>query len=115
MMNPATAFPVVRRGITATPLQQSFPYVGAAIHMDDTFLIDVASIGGSSGSPIFIFNDTAYTEDGTYHIGNRTLLVGIMAATYFAPEGTAPNGVPLSIPINLGVAIHARKLLDLRP
>lgn len=108
--------PVVRNGITATPLSLNF-------RNEPTFLIDAAIYGGSSGSPVYLFNRGSYPQkDGGICIGNRLKLVGIVSAVFqhmvtgeikiFPVPTTSIPGVVTEIPNNLGIAIHARKLLD---
>lgn len=108
--------PVVRNGITATPLHLDF-------RNEPTFLIDAAIYGGSSGSPVYLFNRGSYPQkDGGICIGNRLKLVGIVSAVFqhivtgevkiFPVPTTSIPGVVTAIPNNLGIAIHARKLLD---
>jgi len=110
--------PIVRRGSTAThPL----------VHYEGRpeFLIDAACFPGSSGSPIFLFQDGIYYEQGVPHHGIRTYLLGIL---YAGPQFTAtgklepkpiPNGmveVPVtSFPMNLGYVINADELDVLQP
>lgn len=108
--------PITRRGITATPLQIDFENM-------PRFLVDAAIYGGSSGSPVFVFNQGSYSvpSKGLY-MGDRIRLVGIVFAVYQhtvtgelkivnIPAAKTPVTQTL-IPNNLGVAIHARKLLD---
>ena len=69
--------PIVRRGITATSLQEDF-------NGQKVFLADIAVFGGSSGSPIFIFNPYGGFErhpDGseTFSLGPRLHFVGIQS------------------------------------
>ncbi len=108
--------PVTRKGITATPLQFDFENT-------PKFLIDAAIYGGSSGSPVFVFNQGAFsTPNGAIMAGNRVKLVGIVyAVAQHTVEGelkiidVPAAKTPIAqthIPNNLGVAIHARKLLD---
>lgn len=108
--------PIVRKGITATPLQNDF-------EDSPRFLIDSAIFSGSSGSPVFIFNQGSYsTPNGTVNISSRLKLVGIVyAVAQHAVSGEIEIvEIPTSkkqvahtlIPNNLGVTIHARKLLD---
>lgn len=106
--------PIVRRGITATSLQLDF-------NNEPKFLIDAAIYGGSSGSPVYIFNQGSYSPaNGGLVAGTRLRLVGIV---YAVAQHTV-NGeikvmdIPAAktsitttlIPNNLGVAIHAREL-----
>lgn len=108
--------PITRRGITATPLQVDFTN-------EPIFLIDAAIYGGSSGSPVFVFNQGSYsTPNGDLYAGTRLKLVGIVYAVMQhkvtgnleivdIPAAKTPVASTM-LPNNLGVAIHARKLLD---
>lgn len=65
---------IIRKGITATPVWNDF-------QGEEVFLIDAGVFPGSSGSPVFIFNDGSYhTNDGII-IGNRLLFVGVISQT----------------------------------
>lgn len=109
--------PIIRKGITATHLKND--YQGKK-----EFLIDMACFPGSSGSPIFVFNEGVYGEKNSLFIGgSRIFLVGIL---YGGPQYSAQGdivfmGVPNQqlephsatlIPINLGIAIKAERLLE---
>ena len=59
--------PLVRRGITATPVWNDF-------QGEPTFLIDAGVFPGSSGSPVFLFDQGGYTESGTLFLGANRLL-----------------------------------------
>lgn len=108
--------PITRRGITATPLQVDFAN-------EPKFLVDAAIYGGSSGSPVFVFNQGSFSKPGGgLYAGDRLKLVGIIYAVaqhkvtgeleiVEIPAAKVPVANTL-IPNNLGVAIHARKLLD---
>ena len=108
--------PITRRGVTATPLHVDF-------ENSPRFLIDAAIYGGSSGSPVFVFNQGSYTKpDGGLYAGTRLKLVGVVYAVaqhkvtgdleiVDIPAAKTPVSKTL-IPNNLGVVIHARKLLD---
>ena len=68
-----TLTPIVRKGITATPLDQDFQaYRG--------FLIDAAIFEGSSGSPVFIYNTGAYSTPNGIVLGRRLIFLGILAS-----------------------------------
>lgn len=109
--------PITRRGITATPLHVDFENA-------PRFLIDAAIYGGSSGSPVFVFNQGSYTKpDGGLYAGTRLKLVGVVYAVaqhkvtgdieiVDIPAAKTPISSTL-IPNNLGVVIHARKLLNI--
>ncbi len=94
--------PIVRRGITATPV--ALPFGGRPV-----FLLDGSVFGGISGSPVFIYNEGMYREGGNVIMGGtRLLLVGIVAETIIRPQAlplqvaTAPH-VQLAQELNLGV------------
>ena len=95
--------PLVRSGITASSLHYDFKG-------QPEFLIDAAIYGGSSGSPVFVYNNGCFnTKRGTI-FGQRTKLVGVNKATY---QHQISNQI--AVPNGLGVAIHARKILDFKP
>ena len=112
----ANNMPIVRKGITATALQLDF-------NNAPKFLVDAAIYGGSSGSPVFVFNQGSYSPaNGGLVAGSRIKLVGGIHAVaqhtvtgdiriIDVPVSKAPI-VATNIPNNLGVAIHARKLKD---
>lgn len=107
--------PIVRRGITATPLQYDF-------QNQPKYLIDAAIYGGSSGSPVFIFNQGMFNLKGNLMAGNRMYLVGIVYAVaqhsvtgeitiVDVPAANTPISLT-NIPNNLGAVIKACKLID---
>jgi len=68
--------PVVRRGITATPVAVDFEGKPA-------FLIDASIFPGSSGSPVLICNIGSYSPKGKgLHVGSRILFMGIVASVF---------------------------------
>ena len=67
-----TLAPIVRRGITATPMDQRFRGLRG-------FLVDAAVFEGSSGSPVFIYNAGAYPTPNGITIGRRLVFLGILA------------------------------------
>lgn len=112
-------FPIVRRGITATPY--AVEYEGRS-----EFMIDAACFPGSSGSPIILANQGSYAaKEGGIVIGSRFHLLGLLwGGPQFTAEGsiiTKPvptSSMPVSlsrIPTNLGFCIKAKKILDLVP
>lgn len=69
--------PIVRRGCTATPVVIDF-------EQTPRFLVDAAVFGGSSGSPVFIFNPGEWVNrHGQMVPGNRLLFVGVVGSVYF--------------------------------
>lgn len=107
--------PIVRKGITGTPL--FIDYNGRK-----EFLIDVATYPGSSGSPIFVFNEGSYSATGGLVVGSRLFFVGIAYGVYqYKASGkivieeipTVSNAVTHSlIPNNLGIVIKSSRLRD---
>jgi hypothetical protein len=68
------SLPLIRRGITSTPVWNDFqgaPY----------FLIDGGVFPGSSGSPVFIFNQGAYSAKQGLVVGTRILFLGVLSET----------------------------------
>ncbi|MYZ41437.1 S1 family peptidase [Schauerella aestuarii] len=110
--------PILRRGITATSVNR--PY-----NNQPFFLIDCACFPGSSGSPVFLYDNGSYVdENGNTYLasGPRVILLGVLFA---GPQHTAPGevqtiNIPLAqgpivlsqIPNNLGFVIEAKKILD---
>lgn len=110
--------PLFRKGITS-----SHP------HLDwngkKEMLIDAACFPGSSGSPVFLFNEGGYVDKkGNTNLGGtRIKLLGVL---YAGPQHTASGeiqivNVPTSnkpmaitgIPNNIGIVIKTEKLTDL--
>lgn len=111
--------PLLRRGITATPMSLDFKNT-------KRFLTDIAAFPGSSGSPILIYDRASRTDKlGNIHLGSgrRLHLIGIHAAGYMHQinsdwHGQLPLGTPTPvslIPNSLGVAIKSSCLLDFKP
>jgi hypothetical protein len=111
--------PVFRRGVTATPVYLDF-------RGEPVFLLDAAIFPGSSGSPVFLYNQGAWSDrQGHLQLGSRTALLGIVFGVFnHAADGkivVQPAPTQLSqkvqslIPNNLGVCIRASKLLDFEP
>lgn len=105
--------PILRRGITATPICYDFENT-------PKFLIDAAIYGGSSGSPVFIFNQGSYSINNALYAGSRMKLVGIVYAVaqhmitgemkiIDIPTVNKPISI-IQIPNNLGVVIKANQL-----
>lgn len=68
--------PVVRRGITATPVSIDFEGKPA-------FLIDASIFPGSSGSPVFLCNIGSYSPKGKGLIaGSRLFFLGVVASVF---------------------------------
>jgi V8-like Glu-specific endopeptidase len=93
--------PVIRRAVTATPLQ--LDYEG-----EPMFLIDGSVFPGSSGSPVFLVNLQSYKEKGVLIVGQRILLLGVLASVYMNSstgeiiKSSNPDSVTVDTPNNLG-------------
>jgi hypothetical protein len=110
--------PVVRRGITASPLQVDHDG-------ERKFLIDAAVFPGSSGSPVFILDRGVYPKRGAgVVLGDRTLFLGILSAGYYESSVGAVVQVPIPTGeqhlsgvgkqmINLGVVFKAETVFEL--
>lgn len=92
--------PIVRRGMTATPIWNDYEGRPA-------FLIDAGVFPGSSGSPVLILNRGSYATKDGITVGNRLLFVGIITSTMFRNE-SGDNRVYLG----LGQVIKSNILKD---
>ncbi|AFU68154.1 hypothetical protein P700755_001216 [Psychroflexus torquis ATCC 700755] len=91
--------PLIRRGITSSPIWNNF-------NGEQKFLIDAGVYPGSSGSPVFIFNQGSYGHSGGIIMGTRLIFVGILsesvirkdenAASYFLGLGAVINSEAVS-------------------
>jgi hypothetical protein len=111
--------PVFRRGITATPVYLDF-------QGNPLFLLDAAIFPGSSGSPVFLFNQGTWAgRDGHVKIGSRLALLGVVFAVAQhksdgqiiikpAPTQSTPS-VETLIPNNIGLCVKSAKILDFEP
>lgn len=110
--------PILRKGITAT--HPNFDYCGKK-----EIMIDAACFPGSSGSPVFIFNEGGYRDKrGNMFIGaSRVILLGVL---YGGPQHTAQGDIQIvnvptvdrpiaisRIPNNLGLIIKSERVLEL--
>ena len=72
--------PVVRRGITATPISVDFEGKPA-------FLIDASIFPGSSGSPVFLCNIGSYSPKGKgLVVGSRVFFLGVVASVFIRKD-----------------------------
>jgi len=97
--------PIMRKGITATPIQIDFE--GKRM-----FLIDASVFGGSSGSPVFIYNSGTYaTKGGPTKVGTRLHFIGVVASVYYRNEINEIVYVPIPTddkPVTIG-----KEMIDL--
>jgi len=114
----ANNLPIIRRGQTA-----SHPLINW--NGKPEFVVDCACFPGSSGSPIFLYEDGMYrTEDGSYSPGTNSMLLGILyAGPMFSIEGkiiqkiipTEVRDVPIfNSMLNLGFAISVDEIAPIR-
>jgi hypothetical protein len=99
----ANMTPILREGITATPL--ALDYRGKP-----TFLVDAAVFPGSSGSPVLLFDRGMYqTRQGGTVVGTRLKLLGVLAALHSqiqtAPVLESPTSLVAEVKTALGLGI----------
>lgn len=115
--------PIVRKGLSATNCLTRW-------NGERYFVIDCACFPGSSGSPVFLYEDGVYRNDeGGLVAGTRIRLVGTLwgGPTYTAEGKLVSKPIPSlltagegSVPVvnvmmNLGFVIHADALDDFVP
>lgn len=103
--------PVVRKGITAT-----HPYL--RWKGESVFLTDIASFSGSSGSPVFLFNNMGYLDrsSNSYIMSSRLKLLGIHYGGAFHNASLNPNKSNsfIQIPNNIGAVVNSKEILILQ-
>ena len=111
LFDKANLTPITRRGHTATPI--SLNYNGLP-----TFLIDASVFPGSSGSPVFIYNENGYRMGGAFHLAQqRILFVGVVAAVHIQRDmgsivtGTLPR-VEVNQLMDLGIVYNWRAVRE---
>lgn len=108
--------PILRKGVTAT--SPNLDYNGK-----EEFMIDIAALPGSSGSPVIILNENGYTtRSGDYMVGGtRMHLLGVLSS---GPTRLGKGEIVLlddakrPVPVmrlmtNLGVVIKANRIVEL--
>jgi len=95
--------PIVRKGITATPVFLDFKG-------EKQFLIDASVFPGSSGSPVFIYNKGTYSEKKTNMVvaGDRILFLVILSAVF-----TMPDTGEIIVPTQIMSKVRVRQLADI--
>ncbi len=97
--------PLIRKGITATPIFIDY-------EERPTFLIDASVFPGSSGSPVFIYNNGTYTDhNGDIIIGNRIHFIGVVSEVLIRKE--KGNIEFIEIPTTQEPIISTWQMLDL--
>lgn len=114
--------PIARRGQTASHALTKW-------NGNREFLIDAACFPGSSGSPVFLYEDGLYRSGDSFTPGTRAKLLGTLwgGPTVTAEGKIVPKPIPTSmdadikeialtkIMMNLGFVIHADALDDFIP
>ncbi|WP_083868169.1 trypsin-like peptidase domain-containing protein [Halomonas smyrnensis] len=101
----ANLLPIMRKGTTATPF--SVDYEG-----EKKFLIDASVFGGSSGSPVFIYNSGTYgTKSGEAMMGTKFYFIGVVASVYF--KTNAKEVVELPVPTSTKSLAVYEEMIDL--
>lgn len=92
--------PLVRRGITSSPIWNNFKG-------EKCFLIDAGVFPGSSGSPVFIFNQGSFPSKGGLVAGTRLLFIGVISETMIRHDGEKSD-----VFLGLGKVIKSDVLKD---
>ena len=92
--------PIVRRGITATPIWNDF-------NNQKKFLIDAGVYPGSSGSPVFIFNQGSFSTNQGLVVGSRLMFIGMLSESV----ARVNNNVP-SYFLGLGGVLKSEAIVD---
>lgn len=111
--------PLARRGSTATPIDLDF-------NGQPFFMIDAAVFNGSSGSPVFAYDDgTIRGRDNATSFGTRAVFLGMISQAYFVvekgavkftsqPTAESKRGAYTdSYGLNLGLVIKERTIFEL--
>lgn len=89
--------PIVRRGITASPLSRRY-------NGKEEFMVDMACFPGSSGSPVFVYDQNGFLDrrKNIYKMGHQRIqLVGVL---YAGPQITNNGQIILGQPPRVMVA-----------
>lgn len=109
--------PLIRKGITA--IHPALDFKGKSIGV-----IDCACFPGSSGSPIFILNEGAYTTKQGLYAGTRVIFLGVLfSGPQISAHGQIINvEIPVSceqivktpLMMNLGYYVKAKEIIKMR-
>lgn len=91
--------PLIRRGITSTPFWNDF-------QGEQKFVVDAGVYPGSSGSPVFLYNEGSFSVGGSHVIGSRLLFLGMLSNVAQRRE-TAGN-----VYLGLGIVLKAGAIRD---
>jgi hypothetical protein len=114
LWDPKNFTPVIRKGITTTPVFLDFKG-------EKQFLIDASVFPGSSGSPVFIYDKGIYWDKKSKStiVGQRILFLGMLSAVFTIPDTgeiiyplqRVPN-IRVNQLVDLGVVFKAEIILD---
>lgn len=96
--------PIARRGTTATPISVDFEGTPC-------FLVDASVFGGSSGSPVFITDQSTIVKDGIMIFKPRFHFVGVIAAVFFHTKEN--EVIPAPIPTQTNSIVKQHEMIDL--
>lgn len=108
--------PIMRKGITASPLEVDF-------NGGKKFIIDAQVFPGSSGSPVFVKEQNI--KNGNLTLGSeRYFFVGVISRVFHrnqvgnftqsvAPTGTQKNEFLVQQMIGLGICEKSRQIIEL--
>lgn len=97
--------PIIRKGITATHYNIDF-------ENEKKYLIDASVFGGSSGSPLFLYNSGSYTtKNGGLIGGNRLYFLGVVSAVFF--RNSINEIISIPIPTSAKNISVGQEMIDL--
>lgn len=109
-------FPIFRKGITAS--HPAYNFNGE----ENIGLVDIPIFGGNSGSPIYIYNETGYSDKkGNRYLGKRIIFLGVIYQEYsFNIKGEVETieipkeNITHKVRIDVGRYIKANEILKFR-
>lgn len=103
--NPINLLPIVRKGLTATPVSINF-------ENRPKFLIDASIFPGSSGSPVFLCNVGSYSIKGKgLNVGSRIFFLGLIASGFIRNE--INNIQIIDVPTGNIPIVKTQQMIDL--
>lgn len=113
----ANNLPIIRRGVTGS-------HPGIRFNGECRGILDMASFGGSSGSPVLIWSENFVLKDGQLREQEKRFLLGIYVdrQEYVEDAAVMINCVPtnpaaiakVKLPLHLGKYIRAEALVGLK-
>ncbi len=111
----ANNLPLIRKGFTASHPAYDFKNSQQGLSLNGYGVIDIAAFPGSSGSPIFILNESGYYDKNLgkfVNDGTRLIFLGILfKGPLFIQQSINQDHTPILM--NLGYYIKSYKLFDL--